>query len=92
MIEVINNPSDKCDTKANADTGVSKEDEERYQKLLHENDELQRLIAQVCLTFISPYLISNCYLITFNLSQKEDKIRILRQRLQDTDGNKKIDK
>lgn len=47
MIEVINNPSDKLDTKSSTDTGISKEDEERYQKLLNENEELQRLISQV---------------------------------------------
>uniref|UniRef100_A0A182T1G1 G-protein coupled receptors family 3 profile domain-containing protein n=1 Tax=Anopheles maculatus TaxID=74869 RepID=A0A182T1G1_9DIPT len=28
------------------DTGISKEDEERYQKLISENDDLQKLIAQ----------------------------------------------
>lgn len=47
VIEVINNPTDKYENKSNTDTGVSKEDEERYQKLLTENDELQRLIAGV---------------------------------------------
>ncbi|XP_063700484.1 gamma-aminobutyric acid type B receptor subunit 1 [Culicoides brevitarsis] len=46
VIEVINNPSDKLDTKSSTDTGISKEDEERYQKLLSENEELQRLISQ----------------------------------------------
>lgn len=38
--------------------GVSKEDEQRYQKLVNENEELQRLIAQ-----------------------KEEKIRLLKERL-----------
>lgn len=47
VIEVINNPTDKFENKSNTDTGVSKEDEERYQKLVSENDELQRLIALV---------------------------------------------
>lgn len=47
MIEVIRHPKDKAESKYNPDAGVSKEDEERYQKLLKENDDLQRLIAQV---------------------------------------------
>uniref|UniRef100_A0A336MNE3 CSON001631 protein n=1 Tax=Culicoides sonorensis TaxID=179676 RepID=A0A336MNE3_CULSO len=63
VIEIINNPSDKLDTKSSTDIGISKEDEERYKKLINENEELQKLI-----------------------SQKEDKIRILRQRLTDMDS------
>lgn len=59
MIEVINNPSDKLDTKSSTDTGISKEDEERYQKLLNENEELQRLISQVIenRTFLNMYML-----------------------------------
>lgn len=45
--------------------GVSKEDEQRYQKLVHENDELQRLIAQ-----------------------KEEKIRLLKERLAEKEMGK----
>ncbi|XP_031840658.1 gamma-aminobutyric acid type B receptor subunit 1 isoform X3 [Nomia melanderi] len=45
MIEVIRHPKDKTESKYNADVGMSKEDEEKYQKLLTENDELQKLIA-----------------------------------------------
>ncbi|XP_055294979.1 gamma-aminobutyric acid type B receptor subunit 1 isoform X2 [Sitodiplosis mosellana] len=58
VIEVVRHPHDKAESKYNPDAGISKEDEERYQKLVKENEELQRLIVQ-----------------------KEDKIRILRQRL-----------
>lgn len=47
VIEVIRHPEDKAESKYNPDAGISKEDEERYQKLLCENDELQRLIVQV---------------------------------------------
>lgn len=47
VIEVIRHPKDKAESKYNPDVGLSKEDEERYQKLLTENDELQRLIAAV---------------------------------------------
>lgn len=47
MIEIIRHPRDKAESKYNPDVGVSKEDEDRYQKLLVENDELQKLIAQV---------------------------------------------
>ncbi|XP_034182289.1 gamma-aminobutyric acid type B receptor subunit 1 isoform X4 [Osmia lignaria lignaria] len=45
VIEVIRHPKDKAESKYNPDVGMSKEDEERYQKLLRENDELQKLIA-----------------------------------------------
>lgn len=38
---------DKAESKYNPDAGISKEDEERYQKLLCENEDLQRLIVQV---------------------------------------------
>lgn len=47
VIEIIRHPRDKAESKYNPDVGVSKEDEDRYQKLLVENDELQKLIAQV---------------------------------------------
>lgn len=50
MIEVLRNPKDKPDSKYNPDIGISKEDEERYQKIVSENEELQKLIAQVCHT------------------------------------------
>ncbi|XP_076381536.1 gamma-aminobutyric acid type B receptor subunit 1 isoform X2 [Megalopta genalis] len=45
MIEVISHPKDKAESKYNENVGMSKEDEEKYQKLLKENDELQKLIA-----------------------------------------------
>lgn len=48
VIEVVRHPHDKAESKYNPDAGISKEDEERYQKLLLENEELQRLIVQVC--------------------------------------------
>ncbi|XP_063216231.1 gamma-aminobutyric acid type B receptor subunit 1 isoform X2 [Bacillus rossius redtenbacheri] len=63
VIEVIRHPRDKAESKYNPDVGMSKEDEEKYQKLLAENDELQKLI-----------------------SAKEDKIRLLKQRLQERDA------
>lgn len=47
VIEVIRHPRDKAESRYNADSGVSKEDEERYQRLQSENDELQRQIAAV---------------------------------------------
>lgn len=50
VIEVIRHPHDKPESKYNPEA-VSKEDEERYQKLLCENEELQRLIVQVCRRF-----------------------------------------
>ncbi|XP_055601301.1 gamma-aminobutyric acid type B receptor subunit 1 [Uranotaenia lowii] len=66
VIEVLRHPADKAESKFNNDTGISKEDEERYQKLVTENDDLQKLIAQ-----------------------KEDKIRILKQRLADKETTAK---
>lgn len=47
VIEVIRHPKDKAESKYNPDSGISKEDEERYQNLVTENEELQRLISQV---------------------------------------------
>ncbi|XP_053958824.1 gamma-aminobutyric acid type B receptor subunit 1 [Anastrepha ludens] len=46
VIEVIRHPKDKAESKYNPDSAISKEDEERYQKLVTENEELQRLISQ----------------------------------------------
>lgn len=43
----MRHPQDKAESKYNPDAGISKEDEERYQKLMKENEELQRLIVQV---------------------------------------------
>lgn len=47
VIEVIRHPRDKSESRYNPDGAVSKEEEEKYQKLLNENDELQKLIAAV---------------------------------------------
>lgn len=47
VIEVIRHPKDKAESKYNTDVGMSKEDEEKYHKLLSENAELQKLIAVV---------------------------------------------
>lgn len=57
VIEVIRHPHDKVESKYNTDPGISKEDEERYQKLLLENEELQRLIVQVCFFFIYLFIV-----------------------------------
>ncbi|XP_056642888.1 gamma-aminobutyric acid type B receptor subunit 1 isoform X1 [Diorhabda sublineata] len=66
VIEVIRHPKDKAESKYNPDPGLSKEEEEKYQKLLSENEGLQRLIAQ-----------------------KEEKIKILKERLAEKDLNSK---
>nr|XP_024216938.1 gamma-aminobutyric acid type B receptor subunit 1 isoform X2 [Halyomorpha halys] len=68
VIEVIRHPRDKAESKYNPDVGISKEDEDRYQKLLAENEELQKLI-----------------------SVKEEKIRLLKQRLAEKDMGKPLD-
>ncbi|XP_034235280.1 gamma-aminobutyric acid type B receptor subunit 1 isoform X1 [Thrips palmi] len=64
VIEVIRHPSDHAESKYNPDIG-SKEDEEKYRKIVQENSELQRLIAE-----------------------KEDKIRALKQRLQEREAGR----
>lgn len=46
VIEVIRHPRDHAESKYNPDVG-SKEDEEKYRKIVQENSELQRLIAEV---------------------------------------------
>jgi gamma-aminobutyric acid type B receptor len=50
VIEVMRHPHDKAESRFSTDTGISKEDEERYKKLVLENEELQKLIAQVRMT------------------------------------------
>lgn len=63
MIEVIRHPRDKAESKYNPDVGVSKEDEERYQKLVDENEELQRLIAQVnTIIYVMVFITNSFYL------------------------------
>lgn len=47
---MIRHPRDKVESQYNPDASLSKEDEERYQKLVSENEELQRLINLVNLT------------------------------------------
>lgn len=88
VIEVVRHPIDKAESKYNPDAGVSKEDEERYQKLLCENEDLQRLIVQVSLN-INKYNFKNKIIKCTNFYnlQKEDKIRMLRQRLIDRGGD-----
>lgn len=46
----MRHPHDKAESRFSTDTGISKEDEERYKKLVLENEELQKLIAQVRMT------------------------------------------
>jgi len=54
---VIRHPQDKVESKYNPDVGMTKEDEERYQKLVAENDDLQKLISAVGFFFL---LIFRC--------------------------------
>lgn len=89
----MRHPHDKAESRFNTDTGISKEDEERYKKLVLENEELQKLIAQVRMTndiYIRNRLSINFHPLSpsFPPSQKEDKIRILKQRLAERDQQK----
>ena len=52
-MDVIHNPRERVDP---SEEMPSREEEERYRKLLSENDELQRLIAEVTIN-ISPIKI-----------------------------------
>lgn len=45
IVEVMRHPGERVDS--TGDSAPSKEEEERYQKLLHENEDMQRLIAEV---------------------------------------------
>lgn len=54
---MIRHPKDKAESKYNPDAGISKEDEERYQKLVAENDDLQKLIAQVTKEILGDFSI-----------------------------------
>lgn len=65
---------DKAESKYNPDAGISKEDEERYQKLLCENEDLQRLIVQVsfvmsvqytCFFFIKFFFFKILFITSF---------------------------
>lgn len=47
VIEVIRQPRDKAESKYNPDVKLSKADEERYEKLLAENEDLLQLIRAV---------------------------------------------
>lgn len=47
VIAVLSRANDKAESKYNHDERPSKEDEERYQRLLSDNEDLQRLISQV---------------------------------------------
>ncbi|KAK8736064.1 hypothetical protein OTU49_005215 [Cherax quadricarinatus] len=44
IVEIVRHPGERVE--ATGDTAPSKEEEERYHKLLHENEEMQRLIAE----------------------------------------------
>lgn len=57
---MVRHPQDKAESKYNPDAGISKEDEERYQKLMKENEELQRLIVQVSENSVPFHLSFNC--------------------------------
>lgn len=61
VIEVIQHPRDKAESKYNPDVKLAKEDEEKYEKLLAENDELVKLIRAVSMLWVLSF---DCYLTT----------------------------
>ncbi|XP_042204877.1 gamma-aminobutyric acid type B receptor subunit 1-like isoform X2 [Homarus americanus] len=44
IVEIVRHPGERVES--SGETAPSKEEEERYQKLLHENEDMQRLIAE----------------------------------------------
>lgn len=47
VIEVIRDPHDKPESKYNPDAGMSKEDEDKYKRLIDENKQLAAKIKEV---------------------------------------------
>ncbi len=47
VIEVIRDPHDKPESKYNPDAGMSKEDEDKYKRLIEENKQLAAKIKEV---------------------------------------------
>lgn len=76
---MLSKASDKAESKYNHEERPSKEDEEKYQKLLSDNEDLQRLIAQVWCLFgdRGKQGVNGVWL------QKEEKIKKLRDRIQE---------
>lgn len=47
VIEVIRHPTERAESGRGSGSGSAPADEERYRELVKENEELQKLIAQV---------------------------------------------
>ena len=58
---MIRHPKDKAESKHSVDLASTREDEDRFHKLMHENEELLRLIAVVS-------SLNSFKMITFYLS------------------------
>ena len=60
ILEVVRNPHEGMESAALTDSTVSREEEERHNRLLAENDDLKKQIAEVwlrrnsCLLTLSP--------------------------------------
>lgn len=46
---MIRHPTERAESSRGSGSGSAPADEERYRELVKENEELQKLIAQVCL-------------------------------------------
>lgn len=57
MIEVIRDPHDKPESKYNPDAGMSKEDEDKYKRLIDENKQLAAKIKEVPIQILQLILI-----------------------------------
>ena len=55
IMDIVQHPQEKLEN--SHDSAPSKEEEERYQKLLHENEEMQRMITEVNITPTNKFLL-----------------------------------
>lgn len=56
MIEVIRHPTERPESGRGSASGPAPADEERYRELVQENEDLQKLIAQVTTSYKIYYL------------------------------------
>lgn len=54
VIEVIRHPTERAESGRGSGSGSAPADEERYRELVKENEELQKLIAQVTTSILNP--------------------------------------
>lgn len=59
---MIRDPHDKPESKYNPDAGMSKEDEDKYKRLIEENKQLAIKVKEVrCYIYRRPFIFVNNY-------------------------------